>query len=100
MSGYGNMGVKRSIRTSGMRTNGINQVIHWFNGIKYQNTEFQSFPLYFLKFTLYNGCHGNHFCNGHIGCNTRYQHNDSHGYNGSDEPNKCDGFIIYEFCYL
>ena len=37
-----------------MQTNGIKQVMHWFNGLKYQNTEFQSFPLYFLKFPLYN----------------------------------------------
>ena len=37
-----------------MQTNGIKQFMHWFNGLKYQNTEFQSFPLYFLKFPLYN----------------------------------------------
>ena len=34
------------------------------------------------------------------GCNTRCNHNDSNGYNGSDYHNECNGFIIYEFCYL
>ena len=48
------MGVKRSVRTSGIQTNGIEQVMHWFNGLKSQNTEFKDFPLYFWKFPLYN----------------------------------------------
>ena len=53
MSRYGNMGVKRSVRTLGMQTNGIKQIMHWFIGLKSQNTEFQIFPLYFLIFPLY-----------------------------------------------
>ena len=51
---YGNMGVKRCVRTSGMKTNAIKQLSKKFNGSKFQNTDFQNFPLYFLKFPLYN----------------------------------------------
>ena len=48
------MGVKRSVRTSGIQTNGIKQVMHWFFGLKSQNTELKAIPLYFFKFALYN----------------------------------------------
>ena len=51
---YGNMGVKRSVRTSGMKTNAIKHILNMFNSLKCQNTDFQNFPLYFLKFPLYN----------------------------------------------
>ena len=43
---------------------------------------------------------GQNCCNDHNGCNTCYHHNYSNLYNGSDDHNECDGFIIYEFCYL
>ena len=52
MSTYGNMGVQRCVRTSGMQTNDINQHANWFNSLKCQNTELQNFPLYFSKFPL------------------------------------------------
>ena len=52
MSLYGNMGLQRCVRTSGMQTNDINQHANWFNSFKYQNTESQNFPLYFSKFPL------------------------------------------------
>ena len=51
---YGNMGVKRCIRTSGMQTNVIKQLLIRFNSLKCPNSYFQDFPLYFLKFPLYN----------------------------------------------
>ena len=51
---YGNMGVKRCIRTSGMQTNVIKQLLNRFNSLKCPNSDFQHFPLYFLKFPLYN----------------------------------------------
>ena len=51
---YGNMGVKRCVGTSGMQTNGIKQLLNSFNGLKYKNSDFQNFPLYFPKFPLYN----------------------------------------------
>ena len=51
---YGNMGVKRCVRTSGMQTNAIKQLVNRFNVLKFQNTDFQNFPLYFSKFPLYN----------------------------------------------
>ena len=53
MTRYGNMGVKRSIRTSGMQINSIKQLVNRFNVLKFQNTDFQNFPLYFPKFPLY-----------------------------------------------
>ena len=43
----GNMGVKRCIRTSGMQTNAIKQLLNRFNGSKCQNIDFLNFPLYF-----------------------------------------------------
>ena len=55
MSRYGNMGVKRCVWTSGMQTNTIKQVFNKFNSSNFQNTDFQNFPSYFLKFPLYNG---------------------------------------------
>ena len=51
---YGNMGVKRSVRTSGMKTIAIIHLLNMFNSLKCQNTDFWNFPLYFLKFPLYN----------------------------------------------
>ena len=51
---YGNMGVKRSVRTSGMQTNAIKHLLNMFNSLKCPNIDFQNFPLYFLKFPLYN----------------------------------------------
>ena len=51
---YGNMGVKRCARTLGMKINAIKQFFNKFNGSKFQNTDVQKFPLYFLKFPLYN----------------------------------------------
>ena len=54
MSRYGNMGVKRCVRTSGLKTNAIKQFFNKFNVSKFQNTDFKNFPLYFLKFSLYN----------------------------------------------
>ena len=37
---YGNMGVKRSVRTSGMKTNAIQDILNMFNSLKCQNTDF------------------------------------------------------------
>ena len=51
---YGNMGVKSSVRTSGMQTDAIKHFFNMFNSLKCLNTNFQNFPLYFLKFPLYN----------------------------------------------
>ena len=51
---YGNMGVKRSVRTSGRQTIAIKHLLNLFNSLKCLNTDFQKFPLYFLKFPLYN----------------------------------------------
>ena len=51
---YGNMGVKRCVRTSRMQTNAIKQLGNRFNVLKFQNTDFQSFPLYFSKFPNIN----------------------------------------------
>ena len=51
---YGNMGVKRSVRASGMQIKAIKRLWNMFYKSKFQNTDFQNFPLYFLKFPLYN----------------------------------------------
>ena len=51
---YGNMGVKRCVRTTGIQTNATKQLLNMFKSSKFQNTDFQNFPLYFLKFPLYN----------------------------------------------
>ena len=51
---YSNMGVKRCVRTTGMQTNAIKQLLNMFKSSKFQNTDFQNFPLYFSKFPLYN----------------------------------------------
>ena len=56
MSWYGNMGVKRSVLTSGMQTNALKQLVHRLRGLKFRNTDFPDFPLYFLEFPLYNWC--------------------------------------------
>ena len=56
MSSYGNMGVKRGVLTSGTQTNALKQLVHRFNGLKFKNTDFRDFPLYFLRFPLYNWC--------------------------------------------
>ena len=37
-----------------MQTNAIKQLFDKFNTSKFQNTDFQNFPLYFFKFPLYN----------------------------------------------
>ena len=50
---YGNMGIKRGVRTSGMQTNAIRYLLNKLNGSKCQNTNFLIFSLYFLKFPLY-----------------------------------------------
>ena len=50
-----NMGVKRCIRTSGMQTSAIKQLVNRFNVLNFQNADIQNFPLYFPKFPLYNG---------------------------------------------
>ena len=47
------MGVKRCVRTTGMQTNVVKQLLNLLNSLKFQNTDFQNFPLYFLKFPLY-----------------------------------------------
>ena len=54
MARYGNMGVKRSVRASGMQIKAIKRLWNMFYKSKFQNTDFQNFPLYFLKFPLYN----------------------------------------------
>ena len=51
---YSNMGVKRNASTSGMQTNAIKILFNGFNGLKFQNTALENFPLYFMKFPLYN----------------------------------------------
>ena len=66
---YGNMGVKRSVRTSGMQTNDIKHILNMFNSLKCQNTDFQNFPLYFLKFPLYNV----QDLSGHFPCSLRFE---------------------------
>ena len=48
------MGVKRSVRASGMQIKAIKRLWNMFYKSKFQNTDFQNFPLYFLKFPLYN----------------------------------------------
>ena len=52
---YGNMGVKRCVRTSGMKTNLIKILVHRFKGLKCQNTDFRNFPLYVFKFPFVSG---------------------------------------------
>ena len=47
------MGLKRFVRASGVHTNNIKPLLNIFNHLKFQNTEFQDFPLYFMKFPLY-----------------------------------------------
>ena len=37
-----------------MQTNAIKHLLNMFNSLKYLNTDFHNFPLYFLKFPLYN----------------------------------------------
>ena len=37
-----------------MQTKAIKQLMNMFNHLKSQNTAFQDFPLYFMKFPLYN----------------------------------------------
>ena len=51
---YGSMGVKISVRTSGMQTIAIKHLLNMLNSLKCQNTDFLIFSLYFLKFPLYN----------------------------------------------
>ena len=48
------MGVKRCVKTSGMNNNVLKQLFDKSKGSKFQNTDFQNFPLYFSKFPLYN----------------------------------------------
>ena len=51
---FPNRGVKRSVRASGMQIKAIKRLWNMFYKSKFQNTDFQNFPLYFLKFPLYN----------------------------------------------
>ena len=53
---YGNMGVKRSVRTSGMQTNAIKHLLNMFNSLKCQNTDFQNSLCIFWNFLciMYN----------------------------------------------
>ena len=44
------MGVKRSVRASGMQIKAIKRLWNMFYKSKFQNTDFQNFSLYFLKF--------------------------------------------------
>ena len=37
-----------------MHTNAIKQLLEMFNRLKFQNTDIKDFPLYFMKFPLYN----------------------------------------------
>ena len=37
-----------------MQTNAIKQLLEMFNLLKFQNTDIKKFPLYFMKFPLYN----------------------------------------------
>ena len=37
-----------------MQTNAIKQLVNGFNVLKFRNTDFQNFPLYFSKYPLYN----------------------------------------------
>ena len=53
-SRYGNMGVKSCIRTSGIQTKAIKQLFSRFIGQKFEKSDYQNFPLYFLIFPLYN----------------------------------------------
>ena len=47
---YGNMGVKRSVRASGMQIKAIKRLWNMFYKSKFQNTNFLNFPLYFWNF--------------------------------------------------
>ena len=51
---YGIMGVKRFVRPSGMQTKAIKKLLNMFYKKELKNTDFWNFPLYFLKFPLYN----------------------------------------------
>ena len=51
---YGNTGVKRCVKVSGLLSNAIKQLLNRFDGLNFQNTDFWNFPLYFFKFPLYN----------------------------------------------
>ena len=44
---YVNMGVKRSVRTSGSQQNTIHYIFEWIIQRNFQNTDFQIFSLYF-----------------------------------------------------
>ena len=48
-----------------MQTNDIKQLLNMFNHLKFQNIDFHDFPLYFMKFPLYNvrGLSGPFPCN-------------------------------------
>ena len=46
---YGNAGVKRCNRSTGMQPNAIEQLLNKINCSKFQNTDVQNFPLYFFK---------------------------------------------------
>ena len=51
---YGNnMAVRRCVKTSGMKTNAVKQLVNMFNGLISPNTDFQNYPLNFFKFPLY-----------------------------------------------
>ena len=47
---YGNMGVKRCVRTSRMQTNAIKLLVNRFNVLKFQNTDFKIFLCIFWNF--------------------------------------------------
>ena len=54
MSRYGNMGVKRCVRASGMQTNAIKQLSNKFNASNFKILTFKIFLCIFLEFPLYN----------------------------------------------
>ena len=49
---------------------------------------------------VYNGCHSRNCSNGHAVCNTCYFHNDSNGYNGSDDHSAWGCKISLHFAIL
>ena len=53
LSKYVDIGVKRSVRTSGMQHNVLDYPKKWFYHLKIQNFDDLVFPLYFQKFPLY-----------------------------------------------
>ena len=52
-----------------MQTNARQQILSKFESSKCQNTDFRNFPLYFLKFPLYNV----QDLSGHFPCSLRFE---------------------------